>query len=141
VPTSESPKRKPRKTTRETVVDPPWPWLLPHEREALREFVDFSRGNPRLTWWEEYFLCSMNQRLYRRLIWVSLKQQEIIRQIKEKLNYDRPDIALPPIDPDGIEENDDPDGWPINRPLAGLSDDAEVQEWLARACWEAEDEE
>jgi hypothetical protein len=137
---SESPKRKPKKKTREAAVDPPWPWLLPHERQALREFVDFARGNPRLTWWEEYFLCSMNRRLYRRLIWVTLKQQEIIGQIKEKLHYDQPDVPLPPIDPDGIEENDDSDVWPTSRSLAGPSDDAEVQRWLSVACWDSEDD-
>jgi hypothetical protein len=43
------------------------------------------------------------------------------------------------IDRDGVEENDDPDGWPIDRPLMGPSGDAEVNRWLAAACWEADD--
>jgi hypothetical protein len=30
-------------------------------------------------------------------------------------NRARPDDPLPPLDPDGIEENDDPDGWPVVR--------------------------
>jgi hypothetical protein len=137
---SESSKRHPRKKARETAVAVPWPWLLPHEKESLREFVNFARGSPYLTWWEEKFLSSMNQRLYRRAIWVTLKQQAIILQIKEKLHYDRPDLPLPPIDPDGVEENDDPDGWPTSRPFVGPSDDAEVQRWFVEACWDAEDE-
>jgi hypothetical protein len=140
MPTNESPKRKPRKTTREAVAAPPWPWLLPREKAALREFVDFAQGSPYLTWWEEHFLCGMNQRLYRRLIWVTLKQREIIRQIKEKLHYDLPDVRLPPIDPDGVEENDDPDGWPTTRSLAGPSHDPEVQLWLSATCRDSEDD-
>ncbi len=128
------------KKRRGSVVAEPWPRLLPHEKEALRDFVLFALGSPYLTWWEELFLCSMNQRLYRRAVWVTLKQQAIILQIKEKLHYDKPDVPLPPIDPDGVEENDDPDGLPADEPLEITFDDAEVQRWLAEACWDAEDE-
>jgi hypothetical protein len=49
-------------------------------------------------------------------VWLTDKQQVIVRQIKDKLHYERPQVPLPPIDPDGIEENDDPDGWPTTRP-------------------------
>jgi hypothetical protein len=65
------------------------------------------------------------------------KQQAIIWELKDKLNYDRPYVPLPPIDPDGVEENDDPDGYP---PVRSVMDEDELRRWLAVACWDAEDE-
>jgi hypothetical protein len=92
------------------------------DRDALKAFVDFSIGDPHLTAYEENFVNSMKQRLLNRTIFVSIKQAKIITQIKEKLHYNQPNVPLPPIDPDGIEPNNDPDGlsidadgYPINR--------------------------
>jgi hypothetical protein len=92
------------------------PPLSPDEMQAFGDFVvSYALGNARLTWFEENFLNTMKHRLYRQVVWLSDKEQVIIRQIKDKLHYDRQDVPLPPIDLDGVEENDDPDGWPTVR--------------------------
>jgi hypothetical protein len=129
---NESTKRRPKRKRDEPVVaQPP---LLPDEVKSLRDFLAFALGRPHLTWYEENFLNSIKHRLYRQAIWLTDKQQAILQQIKDKLHYDRPDIPLPPTDPDGIEENDDPDGWPVVRDLANqFEDDDELLDWLAEA--------
>ena len=73
----------------------------------------------------------MKYRLYRQAMWLTDKQQVIVQQIKDKLHYDRPDVPPPPIDPDGVEENDDPDGWPAVRDVADpFGEDDELPDWL-----------
>jgi hypothetical protein len=113
------------------VARPPLP---PDEVKSLRDFLASALGHSRLTWYEEGFLNSMKQRLYRPTIWLSDKEQVILQQIKDKLHYDRPDVPLPSIDPDGVEENNDPDGWPVVQDLANqFEDDEELLDWLAEA--------
>jgi hypothetical protein len=126
---NESKKRKSRKKEREP--DGQQPPLTPDEVRSLWEFVRDGLGNPHLTAWEENFLNGVKHRLYSQAVWLSDKQQAIIRQIKDKLHYDRPDVPLPPIDPDGIEENDDPDGWPMARDRVDQFEDDESVGGLA----------
>jgi hypothetical protein len=47
------------------------------------------------------------------LVLFSPKAERKLAEIRAKLHYDQQHIPLPPIDPDGLVENDDPDGWPI----------------------------
>jgi hypothetical protein len=115
-------KRKSRKraTKREPSGPPPLP---PDEVRSLRDFIKDVIGHDRLTWWEagfindrKYLIYLSEDQLRTQAVWLTDKQQVIVRQIKDKLHYERPQVPLPPIDPDGIEENDDPDGWPTTRP-------------------------
>jgi hypothetical protein len=110
------------------------PTLSPDEMQSLRAFMRFALGDAHLTSWEENFLNSMKHRLYQQAMWLTDKQQAIVRQIKDKLHYDRPDDPLPPIDPDGIEENTDPDGWPTPRQaVRAFEDDDELFDWMMEA--------
>ncbi|PPQ35007.1 hypothetical protein [Rhodopila globiformis] len=107
------------------------PSLSPDDMQSLRSFVLFALGDPHLTAWEENFLNDMKHRLYQQAMWLTDRQQAIVRQIKDKLHYDHPDDPLPPIDPDGIEENVDPDGWPTARqPVRAFDDDDELFDWM-----------
>ncbi len=99
-------------------MSPPEPaghLLSPEERQSLLKFVRFGLGDGRLKPWEEQFLSGRHQELYGQAVWLTHKQQVKVQEIKDKLHYDRPDVPLPPIDPDGVEETDDPDGWPVLR--------------------------
>jgi hypothetical protein len=112
----------------------PQPSLSPDEMQSLRTFVMFALGDGHLTSWEENFLNSMKHRLYQQAVWLTDKQQAIVQQIKDKLHYDRPDDPLPPVDPDGIEDATDPDGWPIIRePVRAFDDDDELFDWMMEA--------
>jgi hypothetical protein len=107
------------------------PSLSADEMQSLRAFVGFALGDPHLTSWEENFLNGIKHRLYQQAMWLTDKQQVIVQQIKDKLHYDRPDDLLPPMDPDGIEENTDPDGWPMERqPVRAFDDDDELFDWM-----------
>ena len=102
-----------RKKTKTVAGPPP---LSPAEVQSLRDFVIlFALGDGHLTAWEENFLNDLKISLSQPPVWLSEKQQAVVLQIKDKLHYDRPDVPLPPIDPDGLEENDDPDGGPVTR--------------------------
>jgi hypothetical protein len=126
---NESTGRKSRGKKREPVVAQPS--LSPDERQSLRVFVRWALGDGHLTGYEENFLNSMRYRLHRQAMWLTDKQQVIVQQIQDKLHYGRPDVPPPPIDPDGVEENDDPDGWPAVRGLADpFGDDDELPDWL-----------
>lgn len=87
----------------------------------LQNFVRFGLGDDHLTAWEENFLNTIKQLMRQDTVRLTFKQCDIIGEIKAKLHFDRPDDPLPPIDPDGLVENDDPDGWPLEDPA---SDDA-----------------
>ena len=107
---TQSTKRKPSRKRREPLVARRL--LPPDEMRALRHFVRYGLGGGHLTRYEEQFLSDRHLELYGQVVWLTDKQEVIIRQIKDKLHYDCQDVPLPPIDPDGIVENDDPDGWP-----------------------------
>jgi hypothetical protein len=108
--------------------------LSPDERQSLLDFVRFGLGDGRLRSWEERFLIDRHQELYGKAVWLTDKQRAKVQEIKDKLQYDRQDVPLQPIDPDGVEDNDDPDGWPVVRDDAGdLSEDEEQVEYLAEA--------
>ena len=96
--------------------------------------VSYALGNARLTWFEENFLNPMKRRFYRQVVWLSDKEQVVIQQIKDKLHYDRQDVPLPSIDLDGVEANDDPDGWPTVRDDAvDQSEDDALVDYLSAA--------
>jgi len=100
--------------------------LSPDERQSILNFVRFGLGDGRLRSWEERFLSDRHQELYGKAVRLTNKQHAKVQEIKDKLHYDRQDVPLPPIDPDGVEENDDRDGWPVVRDDAGdLSEDEE----------------
>jgi hypothetical protein len=60
-------------------------------------------------------LSDRHQELCGSAVWLTNKQGVIIQQIKDKLDYDRREVPPLPSDPDGAQENDDPDGWPVVR--------------------------
>ncbi len=68
-------------------------------------------------------------------MWLTDRQKAIVRQLKHKLHYDCQDVPLPPIDPDGIMENDDPDGWPM---VTEVVDQFEGDEFLLDAVREGQ---
>ncbi len=86
-------------------------------------------GDPHLTRWEEDFLNGMKHRLHDHAVWLSEKERSKVQQIKDKLHYERQDIPMPPIDPDGVEENDDPDGWPVVRVTTDQFEDDGFLDW------------
>jgi hypothetical protein len=81
--------------------------------DDLRAFIRWAQGDPHLSAWEENFLNSAKKRLRWDLVLFSPKAERKLAEIRAKLHYDQQHIPLPPIDPDGLVENDDPDGWPI----------------------------
>jgi hypothetical protein len=129
MPTERSTRRKTGSKARQVAVAPPS--LPPDQVQALWDFVRFGLGHPYLTAWEENFLNGVKHRLYAEAVWLTDKQHAIVRQIKDKLHYDRPDDPLPPLDPDGIHDDDDPDGWPAVRTWADPFDDDESVGGLA----------
>jgi hypothetical protein len=120
-------KRKPKRPRREPFVSRPP--LTADEIQSLRAFVRYGIGDPHVNWWEENFLNSIKILLYNSPVWLSDKRQAVLQQLKDKLNYDRQHVPLPPIDPDGIMENDDPDGWPIAKAAADRFQDDELPNW------------
>ncbi len=124
---AELPKRKSRKKPEAVVSRPP---LSPEDMQSLRAFVRFAVGDGHLSAWEENFLNTIKNLLYQPAVWLSDKQQAVIQQLKDKLHYDRPHVPLPAIDPDGIEDNDDPDGWPVRRHVVDEFEDDELADCL-----------
>jgi hypothetical protein len=131
---NESPRRRLKKARAEPIaVRRP---LSPDEIQSLRQFVLWALGDGRLTAYEENFLNDRKHQIYRaphpsgrtgdEAMWLSDKQKAIIRQIKDKLHYDCQEVPLPPIDPDGIVENDDPDGWPMATEVVDQFEDEEL---------------
>lgn len=112
--------RKPRKAKFLAAGIPP---LTRASRDELRSFLDFAQGDGHLSRWEEDFLNTQRQRTYEPAMWLSDRERVKLFEIKTKLHYYCQDVPLPPIDPDGIEINDDPDGWPIERSVADEPDD------------------
>jgi hypothetical protein len=127
----ESTKRKSRKKGGAKRPPPGPPPLSPDEKQLLRAFVRFGLGDGHLTPWEEKFLSDRHLELYGQIVWLTDKQQASLQQIKDKLNYDRQHIPLSPIDPDGVEENDDPDVWPVVTAIADPFEDDEPPDWAA----------
>jgi hypothetical protein len=93
------------------------------EGEAIVELVGlfpYATADGRVSTYEEYFLLDLRRRLAEALrleepvVSFSGKQWRIIEEIKQKTYFGLPGEP-PPIDPDGIVENEDPDGWPPER--------------------------
>jgi hypothetical protein len=117
----------------EAVTAPPP--LSPEQMQALRAFVRSALGDGRVTAWEENFLNGIKHRLNCQSMWLTDRQQAIVQEIKDKLHYDRPDVPLPPIDPDGIEENEDVPGQPVaRRPDDQFEDNDDLFDWLQAAA-------
>lgn len=83
-----------------------------------------------MIYWEEAFLSGLNHVLYRPRIWLTVKQQAKMEEIKDKLHFEHPDDPLPAIDPDGVQENDDPDGWPQADCVAAFDEEEIPPDWL-----------
>jgi hypothetical protein len=127
---SEPEKRNPKTKTRKAAKKAPGSFVPrpPLNRDALislRDFVSWGLGDGHNSWWEENFLNSIKHLTYNPPVWLSDKQQVKLQEIKDKLHFDRQDVPLPPIDPDGVEENDDPDRWPTVRGSADQFEDDE----------------
>lgn len=109
------------------------PALPPEQVQALRDFLMYGLGDSHLTWWEENFLNGVKDRLRCPAVRLSEAQWAIIRQLQDKLHYDRQDVPLPPIDPDGIAENTDPDGWSEASDAVDNYDEDGLPDWLTAA--------
>lgn len=96
---------------------PAAPPLSPEDLCALRTFVNYALGDEHLTVWEENFVNNLKHKLFRPVTRLSTRELVKIDQIKAKLHYNRPEVPLPKIDPDGVEVNEDPDGWPIEEEI------------------------
>ena len=112
------------------MIAKPSPSLPPEDAQALRDFLRFALGDGHLTVWEENFLNSIKQALNRPAVWLSKRQQAIILQLQDKLHFNRQHEPLPAIDPDGIEENNDPDGWPTAKHAADQTEDEAPLDFL-----------
>jgi len=121
------PRKHPAKDRRGFVPRSP---LSPDEVGALREFTYYGLGDGRLSWWEENFLNHIKYLLRSEAVWLSDRQQAKVHQLKDKLHYDRQDVPLPPIDPDGVEENDDPDDSPAVPTLVDRFRDDELVDFV-----------
>lgn len=90
----------------------------------LRRFVLFAIGDPHNSIWEDRFISDLYQVVWTHKLTLSSKQWTKIGEIKNKLRFDHPDDPLPKVDPDGIVENLDPDGWPADTRAASDGDEA-----------------
>ena len=84
----------------------------------IAELWDFTecRGEERLTPAMAYFVNWIHQKvlLFRhQVVWLKPEEAEGIQEIKLWLSG--PGDRMPPIDQDGVEESDDPDGYPVER--------------------------
>jgi hypothetical protein len=114
-------KRKPK-------MVPPEPaarLLSPDERQSLLKFVRWGLGDWRLTTWEERFLSGRHQDVYDKAAWMTDLREVKVREIKDKLGYDRGEVPPAPPDPDGEPDHEDPDGWP---PVENVPDPFEDDE-------------
>jgi hypothetical protein len=87
------------------------------EDEGIAELVRLFRhaaGDPRISAFEENVLKGFKSRFEEPIIALSEKQWRIIEDIRRKTYFCVPG-GPPPIDIDGIVENDDPDGLPPER--------------------------
>jgi hypothetical protein len=96
---------------------------------SLRAFVYWALGDGHLSSWEENLLNSVKLLLFNDTVWLSQKRLAKVQEIKDKLHYDRPDAPLAALDPDGIEPNDDPDGWPAKREWRDPYEDEELEQF------------
>lgn len=90
----------------------------------LRRFVLFAIGDPHNSVWEDRFINDLYQMVWSDKLRLTGKQWTKVGEIKDKLRFDRPDDPLPPVDPDGIVENQDPDGWPADTRAGSDSEEA-----------------
>jgi hypothetical protein len=83
-----------------------------------------------LSSWEEHFLKGAKQRLRWKAPLFTAKQEAKLAEIRAKLHYEQQHVPLPPIDPDGLGETTDPDGWPATidqqDEFAGVEDPEEL---------------
>ena len=104
--------------------------VSPEALDDLRGLIRYALGDPHLSSWEENFLNGAKQRLWRESVQFTPKQEVKLAEIRAKLHYDKQHIPLPPIETDGLVENDDPDGWPVaidqQDEFAGLEDPEEL---------------
>jgi hypothetical protein len=89
----------------------------------LANLIRYARGDGRISSLEENVMVSLKRRLdepatavsqAEQAMTVSRKQWRIVEEIRQKARFGLPGEP-PPIDPDGLVENEDPDGQPPER--------------------------
>jgi hypothetical protein len=80
--------------------------------ESMRRLIRFASGDGHLSAAAENFLVmKLKPVMHEPMISLSRKQWHFYREIQERVCFERGGKPEP-IDPDGLVENDDPDGWP-----------------------------
>ena len=102
----------------------------PDEIQSIRDLYRYAIADLHLDRFQVRFLNDMNRLSYWPGVYFSDKQLAKIQEIKDTVHFDQQHVPLPPIDLDGVEENDDPDGWPIVRNPAEQFEDDELLDRL-----------
>lgn len=108
---SDEPPTKRRRTKKAAAPPTGRPAMPIDAINDLRSFIYYAMGDPHLSVWEENLINGAKYRLRRDVVYFTPKQEVKLAEIWAKLHYDQQHIPLPPIDPDELAENDDPDGW------------------------------
>jgi len=86
-----------------------------------------------VTTWEERFLSDRHQDLYDKAVWMTDLREVKVREIRNKLGYDRGEVPSAPSDPDGAPDYEDPNGWPpVENVPDAFKDDEQVGSWADR---------
>jgi hypothetical protein len=104
--------------------------LSPDEGQSLLNFVRWGLGDSRLTAWEERFLSDRHQDLYDKAVWMTNLREVKVREIEDKLGYDRGEVPAASPDPDGEQDYKDADGWSPGENVPDPVEDAEQA-----GCW------
>jgi hypothetical protein len=94
--------------------DAPVVILEGQEMADLARLISYAAGDGRVSSFEENVMVTLQRRLDEPAIAVSPKQWRIVEEIKQKTYFGKA-VEPPPIDPDGLVENEDPDGMPPER--------------------------
>jgi hypothetical protein len=87
------------------------------EGEAMADIArlfQYATGSGRISGFEENVIASLKRRFDEPIIAISERLWRIVEDIKAKIYFDLPGEP-PPLDPDGLVENHDPDGMPPER--------------------------
>ncbi len=110
--------KKQRNTTRSILAkafsNEPVVFLEGQGMTDLARLIRGATGDGRISSDEENAMVKLKPRLIQPSIAVSKRFWRIIEDIRRKTHFDAPD-GPPPIDPDGMVENEDPDGFPPDR--------------------------
>jgi hypothetical protein len=84
------------------------------EGQSVADLIRYASGDGRISAFEEYFLLSLKPRVNEPAIALSGKQWRIVEEFIQKTGFGSLG-GPPPLDPDGVVENEDPDGLPPER--------------------------